>query len=81
MTDLTRKCHEPESAVAADIRASLKSAEAQGLHGSLVEVAENLDTLATYAEGQRERPNCEALLAALVASAKERRGPVHPSRR
>jgi hypothetical protein len=68
--DLARKCGESESAVEANINVFLRTAQTHGLHGSYVEAAEALDTVANYAEGHREAPDCRRLLAALVAVGK-----------
>jgi hypothetical protein len=68
---LMRLCGEPGSTVVAEIDATLKVAEAHGLHGTPSELATGLYSLANYLAGHKERIRCSALLRAIEQSAKE----------
>jgi hypothetical protein len=71
IAELVRLCGEPESAVVAEIDATLKVAEAHGLHGTPSELATGLYSLANYVAEHKERIRCSALLGAIEQSAKK----------
>jgi CII-binding regulator of phage lambda lysogenization HflD len=68
---LARRCHEPQSTVAADLRATLQEAKSRGLQGSTAELKQGLETLARYVQQKGERPRCRPLLRALVDTVSE----------
>jgi mono/diheme cytochrome c family protein len=70
--NLAQRCDEPKSAMAAELDVALKALDIQGLHGSRGELTEGLNTLVAYSATREHGLDCGQLLAALVATFKQR---------
>ncbi len=66
VADLARKCGESEAVVADNVKVFLTAASDLGVHSSISEATDALDTVVDYAERQKVAPDCKRLLSVLV---------------